>query len=94
MQNGGESFTPYYLIQKDKKGIPRGNPRGYTMNYYKVIFSKVAYVKATDEEEARDMAMDEDYIFMDEDVVAVEPSCRADIQKELNNWEGIYAEEN
>ena len=63
------------------------------MNYYKIIFSKVAYVKASDEEEARDMAMDEDYIFMDEDVVAVEPSCRSDIQKELNNWDGVYAEE-
>ena len=63
------------------------------MNYYKVIFSKVAYVKATDEEEARDMAMDEDYIFMDEDVVAVEPSCRSDIQKELYNFGGIYGEE-
>lgn len=63
------------------------------MNYYKVIFSKVAYVKASDEEEARDMAMDEDYIFMDEDVIAVEPSCRSDIQKELNNWDGVYAEE-
>lgn len=64
------------------------------MNYYKVIFSKVAYVKASDEEEARDMAKQEDYIFMDEDVVAVEPSCRADILKELNNREGIYAEVN
>ena len=63
------------------------------MKYYKVVFSKVVYVKASDEEEARDMAMDEDYIFMDEDVVAVEPSCRADIQKELNNWEEIYDEE-
>ena len=57
------------------------------------FFSKVAYVKATDEEEARDMAMDEDYIFMDEDVVAVEPSCRAEIQKELYNFGGIYAKE-
>ena len=64
------------------------------MNYYKVIFSKVAYVKASDEEEAQAMAMDEDYIFMDEDVVAVEPSCRSDIQKELSNWGGVYAEEN
>lgn len=64
------------------------------MNYYKVIFSKVAYVKASDEEEARDMAKQEDYIFMDEDVVAVEPSCRADILKELNNREDIYAEVN
>ena len=63
------------------------------MNYYKVIFSKVVYVKASDEEEARDMAIDEDYIFMDEDVVAVEPSCRADIQKELNKWEDVYAKE-
>ena len=63
------------------------------MNYYKVIFSKVAYVKASDEEEARDMAMDEDYIFMDEDVVAVEPSCRADIQKELNKRDDLYDEE-
>lgn len=63
------------------------------MNYYKVIFSKVAYVKATDEEEARDMAMDEDYIFMDEDVVAVKPSCRADIRKEINNWGGVYEED-
>ena len=63
------------------------------MNYYKVIFSKIAYVKATDEEEARDMAMDEDFIFSDEEIVAIEPSCRADIQKELNNWEGIYDEE-
>ena len=57
------------------------------MNYYKVIFSKVAYVKASDEEEARNMAIDEDYIFMDENVEAVEPSCRSDIQKALNNWE-------
>ena len=64
------------------------------MNYYKVIFSKVAYVKASDEEEARDMAIDENYIFMDEDVVAVEPSCRSDIQKELNNWGDVYAEKN
>ena len=62
------------------------------MNYYKVIFTKVAYVKASDEEEARNMAMDEDFIFMDEDVVAVEPSCRSDIQKELYNWDGMYAE--
>ena len=38
--------------------------------------------------------MDEDYIFMDEDVVAVEPSCRANIQKELYNFGGIYAKEN
>lgn len=57
------------------------------MKYYKVVFSKVAYVKASDEEEARDMAMDEDYIFMDEEIVAVEPSCRSDIQKELYNGE-------
>ena len=63
------------------------------MNYYKVIFSKVAYVKALDEEEAQAMAMDEDFIFSDEEIVAIEPSCRADIQKELNNWEGIYDEE-
>ena len=63
------------------------------MNYYKVIFSKVAYVKASDEEEARDMAIDEDYIFMDENVIAVEPSCRSDIQKKLYNWDGIYDEE-
>ena len=62
------------------------------MYYYKVIFTKVAYVKASDEEEARAMAMDEDYIFMDENVVAVEPSCRSDIQKELYNWDGMYAE--
>lgn len=62
------------------------------MNYYKVIFTKVAYVKASDEEEARAMAMDEDYIFMDENVIAVEPSCRSDIQKELYNWDGMYAE--
>ena len=62
------------------------------MKYYKVIFSKVAYVKASDEEEARSIAMDEDYIFMDEEVVDVEPSSRADIQKELYNWEGMYAE--
>lgn len=59
------------------------------MNYYKVVFSKVAYVKASDKEEARDMAMDEDYIFMDEDVVAVEPSCRSDIQKAFNEWGGV-----
>lgn len=63
------------------------------MNYYKVVFTKVAYVKASDEEEARDMAMNEDYIFMDEDVVAVEPTSRANIIKELNNWEDVYAEE-
>ena len=63
------------------------------MKYYKVIFTKIAYVKASNEEEARDMAMNEDYIFMDEDVIAVEPSCRSDIQKELNNWGGVYAEE-
>ena len=62
------------------------------MNYYKVIFTKVAYVKASDEEEARAMAMDEDYIFMDENVIAIEPSCRSDIQKELYNWDGMYAE--
>lgn len=62
------------------------------MYYYKVIFTKVAYVKASDEEEARAMAMDEDYIFMDENVIAVEPSCRSDIQKELYNWDGMYAE--
>ena len=53
------------------------------MKYYKVIFTKAVYVKALDEEEAKDMAMQEDYIFMDEEIVAVEPSCRADIQKEL-----------
>ena len=57
------------------------------MNYYKVIFSKVAYVKASDEEEARNMAMDEDFIFMDENVEAVEPSCRSDVQKALYSWE-------
>ena len=57
------------------------------MNYYKVIFSKVAYVKASDEEEARNMTMDEDFIFMDENVEAVEPSCRSDVQKALYNWE-------
>ena len=57
------------------------------MNYYKVIFSKVAYVMASDEEEARNMAMDEDYIFMDENVEAVEPSCRSDVQKALYSWE-------
>ena len=51
------------------------------MKYYKVIFSKVAYVKASDEEEARSIAMDEDFIFMDEEVIDIEPSCRADIQK-------------
>ncbi len=56
------------------------------MNYYKVIFSKVAYVKASDEEEARNMAMDEDYIFMDENVKAVEPSCRSDIQQAIDKW--------
>ena len=63
------------------------------MNYYKIIFSKVAYVKATDEEEAQSMAMDEDFIFSDEEIVAVEPSCRADIQKELNKWDDLYDEE-
>ena len=63
------------------------------MKYYKVIFTKIAYVKASNEEEARDMAMNEDYIFMDEDVIAVQPSCRADIQKELYNFGGVYGEE-
>jgi hypothetical protein len=63
------------------------------MKYYKVVSSKIAYVIASDEEEARDMATNEDIIFSDEEIVAVEPSCRSDIQKEINNWEGFYAEE-
>ena len=64
------------------------------MKYYKVIFSKVAYVKASDADEAQDMAMHDDYIFSDEEVVAVEPSCRADIQKELYHKDLFYEEEN
>ena len=56
------------------------------MPFYKVIFSKVAYVQANDEDEASIRAMEEDYIFIDENVEVVEPSCRSDIQKALNEW--------
>ncbi len=56
------------------------------MYYYKVIFSKVCYVKARDEDEAREMAQNEDVIIMDETVENVEPSCRADVQQALNEW--------
>lgn len=63
------------------------------MSFYKVIISKVAYVQAYDEEEAVEKAIQKDYIFMDENVEDVEPSCRSDITKAFSNWEGIYAEE-
>ena len=43
------------------------------MAFYKVIISKVAYVQAYDEEEAVEKAIQEDYIFMDENVEDVEP---------------------
>lgn len=61
--------------------------------YYKVIISKVAYVRAADEEEAREMAMQEDYIFADEEVSNVEPSCKSDIQKAMFDFGWMCDEE-
>ena len=56
------------------------------MPFFKIIFSKVAYVQAENQEEASIKAMNEDYIFMDETIELVEPSCRSDVQKALNTW--------
>ena len=61
--------------------------------YYKVIITKVAYVRAADEEEARELAMQEDYIFADEEVATVEPSCKSDIQKAMFDFGWMYDEE-
>ena len=54
--------------------------------YWKVNISKVCYVKARDEDEAREMAQNDDFIIMDEIVEHVEPSCRADVQQALDEW--------
>ena len=61
--------------------------------YYKVIISKVAYVRAADEEEAREMAIQEDYIFADEEVSNVEPSCKSDIVRAMYDVGWLYDEE-
>ena len=53
------------------------------MSYYKVVVEKIMFLEAENEEVARDVAENEDYIFCDEVIKSVTKSSRKEIRQFL-----------
>lgn len=51
------------------------------MKIYKVIVVKTIFVEAEDEDEAKDLALDDEYIMCDECVESIETSSRSAMRR-------------
>lgn len=51
------------------------------MKIYKVVVIKTVFVEAEDEDEAKDLALDGEYIMLDESIESVEVSSRSKMRR-------------